>query len=299
MASSHSGLTSSSGGSITPGQQVISSWSGALLTSLMTTPFDVVKVRIQTQQQSFLAVKPCYVMDCMCLDGVTVCTVTADGTHIPRVRFNGTLDGLIKIAKLEGLQSWWKGLSPTLLMAVPMTVIYYTGYDQLKQTFGFRSGQRNYLAPALAGSIARTIAVSAVCPIELIRTKLQSRQGYGYRELMSVVRNAVRQNGVLSLWRGLSPMLLRDVPFSILYWVGYEFIKLKLLQSHMGSVLPTAVPFLSGCVSGTISAIITNPLDVVKTHMQVGCWCMCEGCFRYVYMYVNPCMCGFKILPNE
>ncbi len=256
--------------SITPGQQIISSCSGAVLTSLMTTPFDVVKVRLQTQQQSLVATtKQCYVMDCRCLDGVTMCTVTADGTHIPQARFNGTWDGLVKIARLEGVQSWWKGLSPTLLMAVPMTVIYYTGYDQLKQVFGFQNGQRNFLAPALAGSIARTIAVSTVCPIELIRTKLQSRQGFGYRELASVVRKAVQQSGVLSLWRGLAPMLLRDIPFSILYWVGYEYSKLKLLQTHLGSVLPSAVPFISGSISGTISAIVTNPLDVVKTHMQV------------------------------
>ena len=208
-------------------------------------------------------------MDCRCLDGVTICTVSADGVHTPQVRFNGTWDGLIKIARLEGVKSWWKGLSPTLLMAVPMTVIYYTGYDQLKSVFGFKRGQRNVLAPALAGSIARTIAVSTVCPIELIRTKLQSRQGYSYKELVSVVQNAVKQDGVLSLWRGLLPMLLRDVPFSILYWVNYEHIKQRLLESQVGMVLPSAVPFIAGSISGTISALITNPLDVVKTHMQV------------------------------
>jgi len=198
-----------------------------------------------------------------------MCTVTANGIHTPQARINGTWDGLVKLARLEGVKSWWKGLSPTLLMAVPMTVIYYTGYDQLKIAFGFKRGQRNVLAPALAGSIARTIAVSTVCPIELVRTKLQSRQGYSYKELMSVVQNTVKQNGVLSLWRGLSPMLLRDVPFSILYWVNYEFIKQKLLESQVRMVLPSAIPFIAGSISGTISAIITNPLDVAKTHMQV------------------------------
>lgn len=33
-------------------------------------------------------------------------------------------------------------------------------------------------------------------------------------ELGSVVRTAIRQGGVTSLWQGLGPSLLRDVPFS-------------------------------------------------------------------------------------
>lgn len=248
---------------ITVGQQVVSSCSGAVLTSLLTTPFDVVKVRLQAQQQS----KPCYLLECRCLDGVTICNIAPDGSHIHTARFTGTRDAFFKIAQLEGVSSWWKGLSPTLLMAIPATVIYYSGYDQLKVLLGFKEGQKNFWAPAFAGMTARTVAVTAVCPIELVRTKLQSRQGYDYRELVTVIRSAVRQNGVLSLWRGLSPMLLRDVPFSILYWVFYEYTKLRLSQYSPQS--RPVVPFVAGSVSGTLAAVLTNPLDVAKTHMQV------------------------------
>ncbi len=251
--------------SITPGQQVLSSCSGALLTSLLTTPFDVVRVRLQAQQQ---ARSSCYLMECRCLDGVTLCHVTPEGKHIHSPRFTGTVDALFKIARLEGVRSWWKGLSPTLLMAVPATIIYYTGYDQLKVKFGFRPDQKNILAPLLAGSMSRTVAVTAICPIELLRTKLQSRQGYNYRQLVDVARTAVQQNGFLSLWRGLSPMLLRDIPFSISYWIGYELLKLHLSNALSPQFFPL-VPFLAGSMSGAIAAVLTNPLDVAKTHMQV------------------------------
>lgn len=251
---------------ITVRQQIISSCSGAVLTSLLTTPFDVVKVRLQAQQQPVVG-KPCYLLECTCLDGVTMCTVTPDGSHVRSVRFTGTRDAFFKIAQLEGMRSWWKGLSPTLLMAVPATVIYYSGYDQLKVLFGFKEGQRNVFSPALAGMTARTVAVTAICPFELVRTKLQSRQDYTYKELMSVVRSAVERNGVRSLWRGLSPMLFRDIPFSILYWVLYERTKLQL--SQFDSRYKSFVPFVAGSASGTLAAVLTNPLDVVKTHMQV------------------------------
>ncbi len=267
---------------ITPGQQMISSCSGALATAFLTTPFDVIKVRLQAQQQAVIG-KPCYLLECTCLDGVTLCTVTPDGSHVRSTRFSGTLDAFLKIAKIEGIGSWWKGLSPTILMAVPATMIYYTGYDQLKVMFGFREGHWNILAPALAGSIARTTAVTVVCPIELIRTKLQSRQGYNNREVVAVVRSAIQQNGILRLWRGLSPMLLRDVPFSVLYWISYEQTKMQLSLLNMNSTF--LVPFLAGAISGTVSAIITNPLDVVKTHMQV-------RSKKKINLAVENCMAG-------
>ena len=263
------GQTSSNGNiNITAPQLMVSACSGALLTSLLTTPFDVVKVRLQTQQRAAFTAKPCYLMECRCLDGVVMCTITPEGKHIHVPKFRGTLDAFFKIARLEGVASWWKGLSPTMAMAVPATVIYYTGYDQLKVKFGFRPDRRNILAPLLAGSLARTVAVTAVCPIELLRTKLQSRQGYSYGELVGVIRTAVRQNGVLSLWRGLSPMLLRDVPFSIFYWIGYELVKHELISAVDRRCTPV-VPFIAGSIAGSFAAVLTNPLDVAKTHMQV------------------------------
>ena len=252
--------------SITPLQQVVSSCSGALLTSLLTTPFDVVRVRLQAQQA--ILSKPCYLMDCRCLDGVSLCYVTPEGRlgHYPKL--SGTFDAFLKIARFEGVRSWWKGLPPTLLMAVPATVIYYTCYDQLKVHFGFHPKRRNFLAPMIAGSLARTVAVVAISPIELIRTKVQSRYGYSYKEVWSIVYTVVRKQGILSLWRGMSPMLLRDIPFSIAFWVGYEYLKIEM-YSFIDPHYYSLVPFISGCASGTVAALLTNPLDVVKTHMQV------------------------------
>ena len=63
-------------------------------------------------------------------------------------------------------------------------------------------------------------------------------------------------------------MLLRDVPFSIIYWFGYEYLKLKLNSMLDPSYYPL-VPFVSGSLAGSVSAVLTNPLDVAKTHMQV------------------------------
>lgn len=56
-------------------------------------------------------------------------------------------------------------------------------------------------------------AVTVISPLELIRTKMQSRQ-LSYHELRVCIQSSVAQDGWLSLWRGWGPTVLRDVPFS-------------------------------------------------------------------------------------
>lgn len=48
----------------------------------------------------------------------------------------------------------------------------------------------------------------------MVRTKLQSEQ-LKYSQVLTAVQHTVREGGVVrSLYRGLTPTLLRDVPFS-------------------------------------------------------------------------------------
>ena len=42
------------------------------------------------------------------------------------------------------------------------------------------------------------------------------------------IQDMVRQRGTASLWRGLTLTLWRDVPFSGIYWWGYETIRGRL-----------------------------------------------------------------------
>jgi len=57
------------------------------------------------------------------------------------------------------------------------------------------------------------VAATFICPLELIRTKMQSVQ-LSYREVGAAIRSSVRNDGILSMMRGLGPSLLRDIPFS-------------------------------------------------------------------------------------
>ncbi|XP_021243209.1 solute carrier family 25 member 40 isoform X2 [Numida meleagris] len=185
--------------------------------------------------------------------------------------FKGTLDAFVKIIQTEGIKSLWSGLFPTLIMALPTTVIYFTCYDQLSEGLKSRLGEDNDHIPLVAGSLSRFVSVTVVSPLELIRTRMQYRK-LSYKQLHSSVSSKVARDGWLSLWRGWSSTVLRDVPFSAMYWYNYERFK-KMMCKNVGAHEPTFfTAFTSGAASGAIAAVITLPFDVVKTHRQTELW---------------------------
>ncbi|XP_046419053.1 solute carrier family 25 member 40-like [Neodiprion fabricii] len=259
---------------IRPYQQMVASCTGALITSLFVTPLDVVKIRLQTQQKAMLSNK-CFLycnglMDhlCPCLDEKSPPWMRANG------KFNGTLDALTKISRTEGVLSLWSGLSPTLILAIPATIVYFVSYEQLrlffKDTYNSRinSGTNHsvqpFWIPMLAGGTARIWAASLVSPLELIRTKMQS-QKLSYIEIGQALKTVVKYSGFSGLWMGLGSTLLRDVPFSAIYWLNYETIK----QQFRGTQQTFTFNLAAGAVAGSIAALVTIPFDVVKTHRQI------------------------------
>ncbi|KAJ3230475.1 hypothetical protein HDU77_001322, partial [Chytriomyces hyalinus] len=133
------------------------------------------------------------------------------------------------------------------------------------------SNSSEFYAPLIAGSVARAITTCTISPLELIRTRMQSGTGTETTLTGVVVqlRGMVRANGVVSLWRGLGPMLWRDVPFSGIYWLGYETIKKRLSQSNRFNFGDFGYAFVAGASAGTVAAVITTPFDVSKTLQQV------------------------------
>uniref|UniRef100_A0A8B9ZEA8 Mitochondrial glutathione transporter SLC25A39 n=1 Tax=Anas platyrhynchos TaxID=8839 RepID=A0A8B9ZEA8_ANAPL len=259
------------GGGITPLQQMLASGTGAILTSLFVTPLDVVKIRLQAQRTPFSKGK-CFLYCNGLMDHLYVCQngpgCTAWYKAPPPARFTGTLDAFVKITRYEGIRSLWSGLPPTLVMAVPATVIYFTAYDQLRDYLHARTGSRGHHIPLLAGALARREYPRVISPLELIRTKMQSRQ-LSYRELRVCIQSAVAQDGWLSLWRGWGPTVLRDVPFSALYWFNYELVREWLCAQARLDEATFMISFASGAISGTVAAVLTLPFDVVKTQRQI------------------------------
>ena len=154
-----------------------------------------------------------------------------------RKTFTSTLDGLKKIARNEGPLTLWRGLSPTLMMAIPANVIYFSGYDWLRysKSSPIHRYTSDIYAPLVAGSTARVAAAIVVSPIEMFRTRMQATSGSAtgiFRSTLAGLRQMTQTQGYTSLWRGLTLTMWRDVPFSGLYWYGYEAARNQLSDAR-------------------------------------------------------------------
>jgi len=277
----------------------MSAGAGSLVVSLFMTPLDVVKIRLQAQER--FHAKKCFLysnglMDHLCprtngdppARALHTAQEICDCKWYNRPKyFTGTLDALLKISRLEGVSSLWSGLSPTLVLAIPTTVTYFTMYEQLKvminqqrivQTGSESTSRLTSEAPGwvslTAGGLARLLAVTIVNPLELVRTKMQS-QKMPWSDVSKCLSLLVKSQGVRGLWNGYTATLLRDVPFSALYWPLYE--KTKYLLTAYSNTANVLIPlnnnfliaFLSGAVAGSVASTVTLPFDVIKTLKQI------------------------------
>ena len=235
------------------------------------------------------------------LDGITAPrpSIECAVERAQKKAFTSTFDGMRKIVQNEGFTSLWRGLSPTLLMAIPANIIYFTGYDWLRYnpTSPIAKATRDAYTPLVAGSFARILAAAAVSPIELFRTRMQATSGTSTAghlvETFKGIEDMVKHQGYTSLWRGLTLTLWRDVPFSGIYWWGYEstrnaltdirekhrnlplqyegstFRARRRFQSRENQVETFIDSFAAGALSGAIASIATMPFDVGKTRTQI------------------------------
>lgn len=79
----------------------------------------------------------------------------------------------------------WSGLSPTLVLAIPATIVYFVVYEQLRLYLKDRYNKevvtnsdkiQPFWIPLMSGATARVVSVTVVSPLELIRTKMQSQR---------------------------------------------------------------------------------------------------------------------------
>lgn len=268
-------------------QLMMSSGVGSLLVSLFMTPLDVVKIRLQAQDR--VMARKCFlysngIMDHICpkTNGDPPARALHTAEEICNCKwynrpkyFNGTLDAIVKISRTEGVNSLWSGLSPTLVLAVPTTMIYFTTYEKLKFVINgqyvkyqqLRGVTQEAAASPMwvslaAGGLARTWAVTIVNPLELVRTKMQS-QRMKLTQVRSCIKDLVKTRGIVGLWSGYTATLLRDVPFSALYWPLYEHTKSLFGYDSF------FVNFASGALAGSVASTVTLPFDVIKTTKQI------------------------------
>lgn len=134
---------------------------------------------------------------------------------------------------------------------------------------------KGVLCNAGAGAAAGIIAATFVCPLDVIKTRLQV---HGVPKLTngtvkgSLIVGSLEQifqkEGLRGMYRGLSPTVLALLPNWAVYFTMYEQLKSFLCSGDKNHHLSVGANVIAAAVAGAATTIATNPLWVVKTRLQ-------------------------------
>ncbi|XP_041010826.1 nicotinamide adenine dinucleotide transporter 2, mitochondrial [Juglans microcarpa x Juglans regia] len=145
-----------------------------------------------------------------------------------------------------------------------------------ESSHGFRDGGvptiRDLICHAGSGASAGAIAATFMCPLDVIKTRLQVHglpPGHRGSVIVTSLKDILRTEGFRGLYRGLSPTIVALLPNWAVYFTVYEHLK-GLLQSHVDSTnqLTIGANMIAAAGAGAATSITTNPLWVVKTRLQ-------------------------------
>uniref|UniRef100_A0A665WNM9 Mitochondrial glycine transporter n=1 Tax=Echeneis naucrates TaxID=173247 RepID=A0A665WNM9_ECHNA len=217
--------------------------------TLLFQPLDLVKTRLQTLQS-----------------GMRVGMVTV----------------LLSVVRTEKLPGLWKGVSPSFVRTIPGVGIYFSTYYSLKQHF-FQDRSPGALGAVLLGGGARTVAGVFMLPVTVIKTRFECGR-YSYSSVVGALRSVCQTEGTAALFSGLTATLLRDVPFSGIYVMFYSQTKASLPKEISASPSAPLANFSCGILAGVLASLVTQPADMVKTHVQVNPQMKTVEAIRYIYM---------------
>jgi hypothetical protein len=123
-----------------------------------------------------------------------------------------------------------------------------------------------------AASAAPALAWAGVgVPFDVIRTRLQTTSTAQFRSAKHCLEHTVRSEGVLALWKGLTPQILISLPSSTLLFGTYQ--QLRPVRPHVADDAAAWRSFYAGVFgagfgSGVSLTALQNPLDVWRTRLQ-------------------------------
>ncbi|KAI1377293.1 mitochondrial carrier [Hypoxylon crocopeplum] len=213
--------------------------------AFMVYPIDLVKTRMQNQR----------------------------GADPGQRLYKNSIDCFRKVIANEGFRGLYSGVLPQLVGVAPEKAIKLTVNDLVRGFFTDRkTGHIELKYELLAGGSAGACQVVFTNPLEIVKIRLQvqgevakATEGAQKRSAMWIVRNL----GLAGLYKGASACLLRDVPFSAIYFPTYNHLKKDIFGESPTKKLGIVQLLTAGAIAGMPAAYLTTPCDVIKTRLQV------------------------------
>ncbi|XP_076878242.1 mitochondrial glutamate carrier 1 isoform X2 [Brachyhypopomus gauderio] len=197
--------------------------------------------------------------------------------------YTGMLDCLTKTVRMEGYFGMYRGAAVNLTLVTPEKAIKLAANDVFRQHLS-QNGKLPLWGEILAGCGAGTCQVVVTTPMEMLKIQLQDAGRLGSQAVqpgrtvasrasaVAITLELLRTKGFRGLYKGIGATLLRDVPFSMIYFP--LFAKLNAvgrkgdLHGNLQDRASFLQSFMAGCVAGSVAAVTVTPLDVIKTRLQ-------------------------------
>jgi solute carrier family 25 carnitine/acylcarnitine transporter 20/29 len=244
-------------------QELLAGTVGGCTGILVSQPFDVIKVRLQS----------------------TVVTAAADPT-----RRLSVLGELMHGVRTEGAVALYRGVGPPLVANGILNAVLFSAYGAGLRMLGTAegatpTGQAAFLAGSYGGLWTSAISV----PTELVKVRQQVEVGRTQTSSLRIIRGIVAEKGWGGVFRGGVATVARDAwSFGVYFWT-YSAMKSVLLEALGGGggggdgsdggpvaeargirheVGEAAAVCLSGAGAGVIAWTVCYPIDSVKTIIQ-------------------------------
>ncbi|XP_077277136.1 mitochondrial glycine transporter isoform X1 [Temnothorax americanus] len=133
------------------------------------------------------------------------------------------------------------------------------------------NGDYPILKSFLAGSFSGTFSTILFQPLDLVKTRLQSRVnapvGSPKNGMLGTVAYIVQKENIFGLWKGMTPSITRVIPgvglyFSSLHWLKHAF--------NLEEPLTALQAISLGITARSMSGALLIPITVVKTRFESG-----------------------------
>ncbi|XP_055610671.1 mitochondrial glutamate carrier 1-like [Uranotaenia lowii] len=217
-------------------------------------PLDLVKTRLQNQQ------------------------IGPNGEKM----YTSMFDCFKKTYKAEGYFGMYRGSAVNIVLITPEKAIKLAANDFFRYHLrpSDSGGQLPVTRQMAAGGLAGFCQIVITTPMELLKIQMQDagRLAAKAKETgatiprttaTQIATTLLKTKGITGLYKGTGATMLRDVSFSIVYFP--LFATLNDFGPRKADGSGEAVfwcSFLSGCASGSFSALAVTPFDVIKTRLQ-------------------------------
>ncbi|PSR71714.1 hypothetical protein EW026_g6058 [Hermanssonia centrifuga] len=218
-------------------------------------------------------------LTCQPLDTIKVRMQLSRSGREPGTKARGFIATGAMIARRETPLALYKGLGAVLSGIVPKMAVRFASFETYKEALADKeTGKTNLGSIFLAGLGAGTTeAVVVVTPMEVVKIRLQAQQhsladpleAPRYRNAGHAVYTIIREEGISTLYRGVSLTALRQATNQGANFTAYQELK-KFAHNHQPELteLPSYQHMIIGLISGAMGPFSNAPIDTIKTRLQ-------------------------------